>query len=391
MPTIRQLSPSVVNKIAAGEVIERPASVLKELLENSVDAGATRIDVSIERGGSELIRVADNGCGIAADELPLAVASHATSKIGSADDLFSVATLGFRGEALASIAEVSRLVIRSRVADADSGAELEVVGGAVQPVVPVGCPGGTTIEVRNLFFNTPVRHKFLRSAQTEMGHAIEAVTRIALAHPGIHFTLSHNGRLMHDLAPVTDMRSRIAGFFGEELSGDLIDVHSRDGEIALDGYVANPMHSRATGRMQYLFLNGRAIRDRALQHALCEAYRGLLLTGRQPICFLRLEMPTSLVDVNVHPTKQEVRFQEAGRLYSQLLGTLRTRFLTTDLTARGVAPGTTTTRDADTESGTSGASELVTWAKEQLGRQMAENAAPPGGADSIRTAAPPPR
>src|SRR5262245_50193338 len=165
MPVIQQLSPSVVNKIAAGEVIERPASVLKELLENSVDAGATRIDVSLEKGGSEVIRVADNGCGIAAEELVLAVASHATSKIRSADDLFSVATLGFRGEALASIAEVSRLVVRSRARDADSGAELEVVGGSVGSASPVGCPVGTTIEVRNLFFNTPVRHKFMRSPQ----------------------------------------------------------------------------------------------------------------------------------------------------------------------------------------------------------------------------------
>src|SRR5688572_18240780 len=186
MPTIQQLSPSVVNKIAAGEVIERPASVLKELLENSVDAGATRIDVAIEKGGSEMIRVADNGCGIAVDELPLAVASHATSKIRSADELFSVRTLGFRGEALASIAEVSRLVIRSRTAEADGGAELEVVGGATRSPIPVGCPVGTTIEVRNLFFNTPVRHKFLRSAQTEMGHSTEAMTRLALAHPHVH-------------------------------------------------------------------------------------------------------------------------------------------------------------------------------------------------------------
>jgi DNA mismatch repair protein MutL len=195
MPHIQQLSPSVVNKIAAGEVIERPASVVKELLENSVDAGATRIDVALEKGGSEAIRVADNGCGIAADELPLAVASHATSKIRSADDLFSIATLGFRGEALASIAEVSRLLVRSRVAESASGGELEVVGGAAGPVTPIGCPTGTTIEARNLFFNTPVRHKFLRSAQTEMGHSIEAVTRLALAHPRIHFTLAHNGRM----------------------------------------------------------------------------------------------------------------------------------------------------------------------------------------------------
>jgi DNA mismatch repair protein MutL len=370
MPTIQQLPASVVNKIAAGEVIERPASVVKELLENSVDAAATRIDVAIEKGGSEMIRVADNGCGIAADELPLAAASHATSKIRSADDLFSVGTLGFRGEALASIAEVSRLVMRSRTANATSGAELEVVGGVAQPPVPIGCPVGTTIEVRNLFFNTPVRHKFLRSPQTEMGHSIEAVTRLALAHPAIHFTLSHNGRLVHDLPPVDNIRGRIAAFFGDELAADLIEIHSESDGVTLDGFVANPMHSRATGRMQYLFLNGRAIRDRALQHALGEAYRGLLLSGRQPICFLRLDMPAEMVDVNVHPTKQEVRFQDSGRLYSQLLGTLRTRFLTTDLTARGTSPEARMPHEGDEYGITSTTSELVEWAKQELGKQI---------------------
>ena len=232
-PPSNNSPPSVVNKIAAGEVIERPASVVKELLENSVDAGATRIDVTVEQGGGELIRVADDGCGIAADELPLAVASHATSKIRQADDLFSVRTLGFRGEALASIAEVSRLILRSRTADAESGAELEVVGGQPQPVAPVGCPVGTTIEVRNLFFNTPVRHKFLRSTQTEMGHATEAFTRLALAHPHVHFTLSHNGRLVHDLPPVDDVRQRIAAFFGQELADDLIEIESESDGVAL--------------------------------------------------------------------------------------------------------------------------------------------------------------
>src|SRR5262245_61193850 len=389
MPTIRQLSPSVVNKIAGGEVIERTPSVVKELLENSVDAGATRIDVSLDKGGSEAIRVADNGCGIAADELPLATASHATSKIQSADDLFSVATLGFRGEALASIAEVSRLLIRSRTADAASGAELEVVGGAAQSIAPIGCPVGTTIEVRNLFFNTPVRHKFLRSAQTEMGHAIEAVTRIALAHPRIHFALTHNGRVMHDLPPAANIRQRIAAFFGEDLAADLIDVHSENEGITLSGYVANPMHSRATGRQQYLFLNGRAIRDRALQHALGEAYRGLLLTGRQPICFLRLEMPPELVDVNVHPTKQEVRFQDSGRLYSQLLGTLRTKFLTTDLKARGAAPvGAMSGGVDDMETATSSTSELVRWAKEALGKQVSADAVPWPTDDATASIAP---
>ncbi len=371
MPRIHQLSPSVVNKIAAGEVIERPASVVKELLENAVDARSTRIDVSLEKGGSEVIRVADNGCGIAVDELPLAVASHATSKISCAEDLFSVATLGFRGEALASIAEVSRLLIRSRTADSEGGAEVEVVGGAASPVAPIGCPIGTTIEVRNLFFNTPVRHKFLRSAQTEMGHSIEAVTRLALAHPQIHFTLSHNGRSVHELPSVSSIRARIAAFFGDELANDLIEIESESDGVTLSGFVANPMHSRATGRMQYLFLNGRAIRDRALQHALNEAYRGLMLTGRQPICFLRLDMPAELVDVNVHPTKQEVRFQDPGRLYSQLLGTLRTKFLTTDLTARGsTAASVPSVGESENDAAAAGASELVQWAKNELGKQV---------------------
>jgi DNA mismatch repair protein MutL len=396
MPTIHQLSPSVVNKIAAGEVIERPASVVKELLENSVDAGATRIDVILEKGGSEVIRVADNGCGIPEDQLPLAVASHATSKIKSADDLFSVETLGFRGEALASIAEVSRLVVRSRPRVAQSGAELEIVGGAAQPIAPVGCPVGTTIEVRNLFFNTPVRHKFLRSPQTEMGHSIEALTRLALAHPGIHFTLAHNGRVVHDLPPANGIRARIAAFFGEELAGDLIEVRGEIEGIGLNGFVANPMHSRATGRMQYLFLNGRAIRDRALQHALGEAYRGLMLTGRQPICFLRLDMPAELVDVNVHPTKQEVRFQDSGRLYSLLLGTLRTKFLTTDLRARGVSSVGALGEAPNSEDESTGASELVQWAKQELGRRVDSVAVPAdermtslfGGADTMPGHAP---
>lgn len=334
MPTIRQLSASVVNKIAAGEVIERPASVVKELMENSVDAGSTRIDVSIEQGGMELVRIADNGCGIDAEQLPLALASHATSKIQDADDLFAVATLGFRGEALPSIAEVSQLLLRSRTHDSTAGAEVEVIGGQMRDVAPCGCPPGTIIEVRNLFYNTPVRRKFMRTTQTELGHATEAFTRLALAHPHIHFTLRHNGRLIHDLPPTDDWRERLARFFGADLAEALIWVESNDGSIQLSGYVANPSHSRANNRMQYLFLNGRHIRDRSLQHALSEAYRGLLLTGRYPICFLRIEMPPDAVDVNVHPTKLEVRFQDGGQLYSQLLGTLRTRFLSTDLTAR---------------------------------------------------------
>lgn len=331
MPILK-LSPSVVNKIAAGEVIERPASVVKELCENSLDAGATHVDVSIEQGGLDLVRVADDGGGIPREELPLAVAPHATSKLQDADDLFRVATLGFRGEALASIAEISRFSLRSRQPGNEGGWELEVVGGVAADPVPCGMSPGTTIEVRNLFYNTPVRRKFQRTTQTELGHVTEQFTRLALAYPQVRFTLRHNDRTLHDLPAGQDLPTRIGAFFGEDLVRDLLPIAGRDGEVKLSGYAARPSQSRSHQKMQYLFLNGRFIRDRSLQHALAEAYRGLLLTGRYPIAFLHLEMPADAVDVNVHPTKLEVRFQDGGRLYGQLLAALRTKFLATDLT-----------------------------------------------------------
>ncbi|HVX09763.1 MAG TPA: DNA mismatch repair endonuclease MutL [Pirellulales bacterium] len=375
MSSIRQLPPSVVNKIAAGEVIERPASVVKELMENSLDAGATRVDVSVEQGGLEMVRVVDNGGGIAADELPLAVASHATSKLRDADDLFQVSTLGFRGEALASIAEVSRLLIRSRRSAESAGAELEVCGGERGQVAPCGSAVGTTIEVRQLFYNTPVRRKFLRAPQTEMGHVSESFTRLALAHPHVHFTLRHNQRTIYELPPAEQGIERIAHFFGRDVAEELIWLDSRDDEVRLSGFVGHPNQNRPNARMQYLFLNGRAIRDRSLSHALGEAYRGLLLVGRFPVSFLYLEMPPDLVDVNVHPTKLEVRFQDGGRLYSQLLGTLRTKFLGSDLTHRLSAARAGGEQDSGTVQDPSGAhdparaeqlrGELVEWAKGQ--------------------------
>lgn len=330
---IRQLSASVINKIAAGEVIERPASVVKELLENSVDAGATRIELTIEQGGTELIRVTDNGSGIPQEQLPLAVTSHATSKIMDADDLFQVATMGFRGEALASIAEVSQTTIRSRTTSQDCGFEMLINGGHREPAQPCGCPQGTTIEVRQLFYNTPVRQKFMKTAQTERGHIIEAFTRIALAHPEIQMTLVNGSKTTYNL-PATEVWSdRIGAFFGPEVSSNLIALDNAHDEIRIRGFVVDPSVNRANNRMQYLFLNGRYIRDRSLQHALSEAYRGLLMTGRYPACFLTLEIPFELVDVNVHPAKLEVRFQNGGQIYSQLLSTVRHRFLSTDLTA----------------------------------------------------------
>jgi len=334
MADIRKLAPGVVNQIAAGEVIERPASVVKELLENAVDAGATRIDVVVEQGGAQRVRISDNGCGIPPEQLSLAVASHATSKIQNTDDLFRVATLGFRGEALASIASVSRMMVRRRCAASAAGAELEIRGGQESPARPCGCPPGTTIEVGDLFYNTPVRRKFLRTTQTEFGHVAEAFVRVALARPEIHMTLTHNQRIVHDVTPVDRWLDRITAFFGAELGDGLIWVDNREVDVRVSGYVADPRFSRGNNRMQYLMLNGRFIRDRSLQHALGEAYRGLLLTGRYPIAFLRLEMPPQAIDVNVHPAKLEVRFAESGRLYSQLLAALRNKFLTTDLTAK---------------------------------------------------------
>ena len=333
MPPIRQLSASVVNKIAAGEVIERPASVVKELLENSVDAGAQQIELTLEKGGIELIRVTDDGVGIPHEELPLAVTSHATSKIADADDLFRVGTFGFRGEALASISEISQTLIRSRTAAQDCGYELAVHGGRYESPQPCGCPTGTTIEVRQLFYNTPVRGKFLRTPQTEQGHIGEAFTRVALANPHIKMTLIHNGKTIHQLPATEAWTDRIHAFFGAEISDRLIPVANHDSEVQIEGYVVDPSVSRANNRLQYLFLNSRYIRDRSLQHALSEAYRGLLMTGRFPICFLNMHMPFELVDVNVHPAKLEVRFQNGGQVYSQLLSTIRNRFLTTDLTA----------------------------------------------------------
>ena len=379
MSPIHQLSQSLINKIAAGEVVERPASVVKELMENAVDAGATRIDVSVEGGGAEMIRVADNGCGIAADQLELAVASHATSKIADEDDLFSVRTLGFRGEALASIAEISRLRIRSRTADSSGGAEIEVAGGKSSGTSPCGCPVGTTIEIRNLFFNTPVRRKFLRTTQTEQGHTSEAFTRIALAMPQVHFTLRHNDRAVFDLPAAQGWLERIAGLCGRDLADCLIPVQSVDGQVRLWGHVAHPSHSRGNNRMQYLFLNGRHIRDRSLQHALSEAYRGLLTSGRFPITFLSLEMPPEMVDVNVHPTKLEVRFRESGRLYSQLLSALRTKFLTTDLTTRVESPDDDPSGAHDHRGAAVMRQELVDWAKGQVASWDVQTAASPGG------------
>ena len=327
MSRIHQLDSSVVNKIAAGEVIERPANVVKELLENSLDALASRIEIDIEAGGGELIRIVDDGEGIHPDDLLLAVTAHATSKIATADDLFRVQTMGFRGEALASIAEVSRMRIRSRQPDSATGFEIASDCGQITPPQPCGCPVGTQIEVRQLFANTPVRRKFLKSTGTEFAHIAEHFSRIALAQPRLHLVLRHNGKVVFELPGTQQLLDRIRLLLGNELADNLIPVESESQGVRMWGYVAHPSVSKSTRKSQNLFLNGRWIQDRSLQHALTEAYRGLLMIGRQPIAFLFLEVPADIVDVNVHPTKTEVRFADSQALFRQLLSMLRTKFL----------------------------------------------------------------
>jgi DNA mismatch repair protein MutL len=341
-PRIRRLAPGLINKIAAGEVVERPASVVKELLENAVDAGATRIDVDCQQGGGELIRIVDDGGGIHPEDIELAVTAHATSKLAEADDLFRVHTMGFRGEALASIAEVSSFRLRTRPAEHESGIEIEVEGGVAKDPRPCGCPPGTSVEVRQLFLNTPVRRRFLKTPATEFAHLSEQFTRIALAQPRIHFTLRHNDKPIHDLPKVDDLSDRVAQLFGEELRSRLISAEGTQGDLRLWGYVGHPSESRASRKSQFLFVNGRWIQDRTVQHALTEAYRGLLMIGRQPICFLFLEVPPEDVDVNVHPTKAEVRFADPQRLYRLVLSSLRTRFLGMNLDSVLTAPSSRT-------------------------------------------------
>jgi DNA mismatch repair protein MutL len=342
MPRIQQLSPLVVAQIAAGEVIERPASVLKELLENAIDAGSTRVDVEVGQGGLESITVVDNGCGIEPDDLPLAFASHATSKLRSADDLFRIGTLGFRGEGLASIGGVAHVTLQSRPAAQACGAEVRCDGGAVSAVrVWNGAPG-TRVEVRHLFFNTPARRKFLKGAATELGHVTESFTRLALSQLSLHLTLRHNGRLLYEVPASAGLLDRIGTFFGDDLRKQLFMVEAEQGRVTLGGYVADPLCERGGTQMQYLFVNGRWVRDRVLSQALQEAYRGLLMTGRHPVAFLFLEVPPEEVDVNVHPTKAEVRFRQPERLQQLVQDTVRQRLGGEDLTAplrvRAAAP-----------------------------------------------------
>jgi len=324
----------MVNLIAAGEVIERPASVVKELMENSIDAGATELTIAVEDGGRKLITVTDNGSGMDAEDLAAAFDSHATSKIRETDDLHSISTLGFRGEALASVASIAQVRAVSRTPDSDQAHCLEIDCGDRRPVAPCSGDVGTTIQVRDLFYKTPARRKFLRTANTEMGHISEQFTRIALPQSRLDLALIHNGRELHRLTKTENLKDRVGQLFPMLLSDkrdDLIETESNEKGIRIRALLGLPSVSRTSYQFQYTFLNGRFIRDKFISHAIKEAYRGLLEANRHPVVFLFIEMPYGDYDVNVHPTKVEVRFYNSNLVHSQVLGILRERLLGTDL------------------------------------------------------------
>jgi len=333
---IRPLSALVASQIAAGEVVERPASVVKELVDNAIDAGATRIEVELEQGGLELVRVTDDGAGIPAEELPLALAPHATSKVREAADLDRVTTMGFRGEALASIASVSRLSMRSRTR-ADHGASLiEAEGDLVRPVRPASGPVGTSVSVRNLFFNTPARRKFVRTPPTEQGHCVDIVRALALAHPAIGFAVRADGRVLIDVPPGQGPRERSLALLGREFESQYAEAHADEFDdtrgVALWGLVGLPVIAKATPKGQHVFVNGRPVRDRTIQHALKDAYRGLIEPGKHPAAVLMIVLDPGAVDVNVHPAKAEVRFRDSGLVHSVVSRAVREALRRADLT-----------------------------------------------------------
>lgn len=323
---IELLSPRLANQIAAGEVVERPASVIKELLENSLDSGARRIDVEVEQGGVKLLKVRDDGSGIASDDLPLALARHATSKIRDLEDLERVMSLGFRGEALASISSVARLVLTSRTVDANQAWQVETEGRDMAPrVQPAAHPVGTSVEVRDLFFNTPARRKFLKSEKTEFDHLQEVIRRLALARFDVAFHLRHNGKSVLSLHEAHDeaMRARRVGAIcGPGFLEQAMPIEVERSGLRLWGWVGLPTFSRSQADMQYFFVNGRAVRDKLVAHAVRQAYRDVLFNGRHPTFVLFLEVDPAVVDVNVHPTKHEVRFRDGRMVHDFLYGTL---------------------------------------------------------------------
>lgn len=379
-PSIHLLPDLLISQIAAGEVVERPASVLKELLENALDAGSSAIQIQLEEGGVKLIRVSDDGCGIAQEQLALALTRHATSKIASLDDLECVATLGFRGEALASVASVARLTLTSR--QRGSAHAWRLNAAEVLPE-PAALASGTVVEMRDLYYNTPARRKFLKSEATEFAHCAEVVKRIALAHPAVAFTLSHNGRVSLHLAK-SDARGRAGAILGEEF---LVESRALDTGVAsplrVFGHCALPVHSRARADAQYCYVNGRFVRDKLLSHALREAYRDLLHGSRYPAYCVFLEIDPATVDVNVHPAKTEVRFRNSRAVHQYVFHAVQ-RALSSSLAAELDTPAASVTAESvsslvqtysDKASSPSARPAFADWQPRQESLRVSESAA----------------
>ncbi|MRR53186.1 MAG: DNA mismatch repair endonuclease MutL [Deltaproteobacteria bacterium] len=340
---IKILPENLTNKIAAGEVVERPASVIKELVENALDAGADEIVVEFQDGGKRLIKVIDNGSGMSREDALLALERHATSKIASDDDLLSISTLGFRGEALPSIASVSRFSLSSREKGSIEGTEIYGEGGRIKEVKACGMAEGTVFEIRNLFFNTPARLKFLKSKETEAGHVADQVTRLALSRPDVRFSCVSDGRTLFR-ALNGDMAERVAALLGRSLAADLYPVGHQSNGLSLSGLAGKPECSRSAGSHLYTFVNGRFVRDRVFQHAVLQAYRRFLERGRYPVAVLFLSVPAGDVDVNVHPTKHEVRFRDQSSVHDFIVSSLEDMLQSTpwirQASVAAVAPAT---------------------------------------------------
>jgi DNA mismatch repair protein MutL len=330
MGKIHQLPPDLANQIAAGEVVERPASVIKELVENSIDAGARRLSISVELGGKRVIQVEDDGEGMSPEDARLAIERHATSKIRRADDLARIATLGFRGEALPSIASVSHFALRTRARGAAAGTEVRVNGGAVASVAEVGMPEGTSVHVADLFYNLPARRKFLKSDAAESAQVSRVVTQLALGYPEVGFTLTSSGRKVLQCPPVSTLRDRLYQLYGER--SDLIDVRRDGGEVKIVGFVAALAEQGPTRGPQNVYVNRRVVKDRTIAHAIIDAYSVASIKERSPEVHLFIDMPLEAVDVNVHPTKAEVRFRDQSYIHELIRRTLG------DVLGRGPAP-----------------------------------------------------
>ncbi len=338
---IRQLPGHLINQIAAGEVVERPASVVKELVENSLDAGARSVAVDVRAGGQKLIRIRDDGAGIPREELPLALSRHATSKISSLDDLEAVASLGFRGEALPSIASVSRLSLCSRAIGTDAAWQVEADGGEITEPRPAAHPQGTTVEVHDLFYNTPARRRFLRTEKTEFGHIEKWLRRLALSRPDVAFTLTHNGRVVFKLASASTEKqqlARVAKICGEAFAEQAVYIDHQTQGIALAGWIALPTFNRSQPDLQFWFINGRSVSDKTLAHAARHAYRDVLFHGRFPAYVLSITMDPASVDANAHPAKHEVRFRDGRRLHGVVSQAIEAALEQTRPGGHGITP-----------------------------------------------------